>query len=234
MTDPPSTTSSRAPSLEGEARRRIRRGYADWLRQRRQDAARSTSGKAPSTRPAASQRPQIAGFPTASGVAATKKKFTNENRELEALLARIEALESEHHAVAGHGLPARVLQGRVRGDYSFVGSAREAALSTSCWWFTNGRDELGSQTPDPTQALVRLGRETGCVCVSGAAEKRARGEAAAAQPTMSGVQAVGPAGVAGLDRNRLPAFAYVAPFLCSSRGLRRRSRRPCEGPPHRD
>ncbi|MFN7981425.1 MAG: ATP-binding cassette domain-containing protein [Vicinamibacterales bacterium] len=73
-------------------------GYADWLRQRRQDAARSTSGKAPSTRPAGqSAATNEPGSTTASGVAATKKKLTyNENRELEALPARIEALESEH------------------------------------------------------------------------------------------------------------------------------------------
>jgi ATP-binding cassette subfamily F protein uup len=76
-------------------------GYADWLRQRRQPTLQR--GLTPGSDPIKiSQREkqtrgQTPGSDPLSGEAATRKKLTyKEQRELEALPSRIEALESEH------------------------------------------------------------------------------------------------------------------------------------------
>ncbi len=78
-------------------------GYADWLRQRRQEATRSAATKGSSARQsgasATSERSDGGDSPEGGQAAAptARKKLTyNENRELQALPARIEALESEH------------------------------------------------------------------------------------------------------------------------------------------
>ncbi|MFN7914747.1 MAG: ATP-binding cassette domain-containing protein [Vicinamibacterales bacterium] len=71
-------------------------GYADWLRQRRVDGARAkgASSAAPAQTPAG-QVGNASG--AAAGAAAPAKKLSyKEQRELEAMPARIEALESEY------------------------------------------------------------------------------------------------------------------------------------------
>jgi ATP-binding cassette subfamily F protein uup len=71
-------------------------GYADWLRQRRH----VRHPEQPTTKTTASLKPPISGpgAPATSGAvtAAPRKLSYNEQRELAALPARIEALESEH------------------------------------------------------------------------------------------------------------------------------------------
>ena len=66
-------------------------GYADWLRQRRKVETRPRS--------TAEQVPPVATPTTTSGAQPAKKLSYKEQRELEALPGRIEALESEHAEV---------------------------------------------------------------------------------------------------------------------------------------
>ena len=70
-------------------------GYEDWLRQRNSAAAPPSPAPVP---PAAAQRAAAPAAPTSSAPARRKATF-KEQRELEALPARIEALEAEERAL---------------------------------------------------------------------------------------------------------------------------------------